>query len=109
MRFLNTLTTEIKNGRDIFSCDRDKIDIEEFIGKINKCIEKVENYSHKHESQTEKLAEKIGDTESEFNKNALTKMKKRSIVRMHVVQILNIFKNGWSQQEQNLQKAQMKK
>ena len=65
-RFLNTLTTEIKNETDILSCDGDKIDIEEFIGKVNKCIEKKEKYSNKLESQTEKLAEKISDNESEF-------------------------------------------
>ena len=65
-RFLNTLTTEIKNGTDILSCDRDEIDIEVFIGKVNKCIEKNrKKYSHKLESQTINLAENIGDTHSE--------------------------------------------
>ena len=39
-RFLNTLSNEIKNGTEILSCEKDKIDIEEYLVKVTKCIEK---------------------------------------------------------------------
>ena len=65
--FLNTLINEIKNGTEILSCETDKSDIDEYLVKVTKCIEKSETYCCKLESQTERLAEKIDiKTESEF-------------------------------------------
>ena len=55
-RFSNTLSNEIKNGTEILSCEKDKIDIEEYLVKVTKCIEKIETYCCKLESQTERLA-----------------------------------------------------
>ena len=65
-RVLNTLTNEIKNGRSMLLCEKDKIDIEEYIIKVNRCIEKIDTYCCKLETQTERLAEKVEDKEKEF-------------------------------------------
>ena len=87
-RFLNTLTNEIKNGRSMVSCEKDKIDIEEYIIKVNRCIEKIETYCCKLETQTERLAEKVEDKEKEFIEHCIDENQALKALKI-VVLILN--------------------
>ena len=73
-RYVNTLQKEINNGHGLItlSSDIDIMDETEFMIKCNSCIERLQLYSEKVESQTEKLAEAADESDEELIKQLAT-------------------------------------
>ena len=65
-RYVNTLKKETKVGLDLLSIDTGFIDETELILKINNCVEPLQLYCDKVENQSEKLAEAVGDKDSDL-------------------------------------------
>ncbi|MCG8046011.1 MAG: hypothetical protein N0E48_10190 [Candidatus Thiodiazotropha endolucinida] len=63
---MNILNKETNTASQILVCDPDSEDEKEFMPKVNKCIERLQIYSEKVEHQTDKLAEAIGDSDTEL-------------------------------------------
>lgn len=71
-RYVNILTKETQIGLDILASDIELIDETELTLKINKCIERLQSYCEKVENQTDKLAEAIGDSDTELTQQLIT-------------------------------------
>ena len=56
-RYVNTLSKEIDNAKDILVCDTKLVDETELILSINRCVERLQLYCDKVENQTDKLAD----------------------------------------------------
>ena len=65
-RYINILKKETLIGSDILALDPELEEEKGLIPKISNCIKKLQVYSEKVESQTEKLAEAIGDKDTEL-------------------------------------------
>ena len=65
-RYINILKKEILVASDILAFDLEFEDEKELIPKIDNCIERLQLYAEKVESQTEKLAETIGDKDTDL-------------------------------------------
>ena len=63
-RYINILKKETFVGSDILELDPELEEEKELIPKISNCIKKFKVYSEKFETQTEKLAEAIGDKDT---------------------------------------------
>ena len=65
-RYINILKKETLVGSDILALDPELEEEKDLIPKISNCIKKLQVFSEKVESQTEKFAEAIGDKDTEL-------------------------------------------
>lgn len=65
-RYVNILKRETNVALDLLSIDTRLIDETELILKINNCVERLQLYCDKVENQTEKLAEAVGDKDTDL-------------------------------------------
>ena len=65
-RYVNILKKETKVALDLLAIDEHFVDETELILKINNCVERLQLYNDKVEYQTEKLADAIGDSDTEL-------------------------------------------
>ena len=65
-RYRNFLEQEIEKATELLRYDRGGIDVEHTVHAINKCVEKLNVYSEKVETQTEKLSCVLDESEGDF-------------------------------------------
>ena len=70
-RCVKNLQKEAQIGQDLIPLSGDVSDKTEFIG-CNSCIESLQLYYENVEDQTEKLAEKVGDSDKELIKELVS-------------------------------------
>ena len=68
-RFVKKETTV---ALELLAIDEYLVDETELILKIKSCVERLQLYSDKVENQTEKLADAIGDSDTDFTKQLVT-------------------------------------
>ena len=71
-RYVNILKKETHIGLEILASDVKLFDETELTLKINNCIDRLQIYCDKVENQTDKLAEALGDKETEFSEQLVT-------------------------------------
>lgn len=71
-RYVNILKKETKVGCDLLAIDTELVDETELILKVNNCVERLQLYSDKVEYQTEKLADAVGDSDTELTNLLVT-------------------------------------
>ena len=71
-RFVNILKKEITVALELLATDEYPVDETELILKIKSCVERLQLYSDKVENQTEKLADAIGDSDTDYIEQLVT-------------------------------------
>ena len=95
-RYVNTLTKEIDNAKDILACDTKLVDETELILSINRCVERLQLYCDKVENQTDKLAEALGVKDEELTKHLINENEVVCDSAMDCVLNLKQFKEGFA-------------
>ena len=71
-RFVNILKKETTVALELLAIDEYLVDETELILKIKRCVERLQLYSDKVENHTEKLADAIGDSGTDFTEQLVT-------------------------------------
>ena len=71
-RFVNILKKQTTVALELLIIDEYLVDETELILKIKSCVERLQLYSDKVENQTEKLADAIGDSDTDFTEQLET-------------------------------------
>ena len=71
-RFVNILKKETTVALELLATDVYLVDETELILKIKSCVDRLQLYSDKVENQTEKLADAIGDSDTDFTEQLVT-------------------------------------
>ena len=71
-RYIYILEKEIQCGSDILASDLELIDKTILILSVNKCVERLQLYCDKVENQTDKLAEAIGNKDTDLSEQLVT-------------------------------------
>ena len=91
-RYINILKKEILVTSDILAFDIEFEDEKELIPKIDNCIERLQLYAEKVESQTEKLPEIIGDKDTDVTAQLISENEEVCDGAIEYVMQLNQFK-----------------
>ena len=105
-RYVNTLQKETKLGQDLIPISGDVSDEIEFMIRCNSSIERLQLYHEKVENQTEKLAEALGNSEKELNKQIVSENEVICDQAMECVTHLKMFKEKVS--AKNVKKIEAK-
>ena len=95
-RYVNTLSKEIDNAKDILVCDTKLVDETELILSINRCVERLQLYCDKVETQTDKLADALGVKDEELTKHLINENEVVCDSAMDCVLNLKQFKEGFA-------------
>ena len=95
-RYVNTLSKEIDNAKDIFACDTKLVDETELILSINRCVERLQLYCDKVENQTDKQADALGVKDEELTKHLINENEVVCDSAMDCVLNLKQFKEGFA-------------
>ena len=71
-RYVNILKKETAIALDLLATAEYTVDETELILKLNNCVERLQLYSDKVENQSEKLADAIGGSDTEFTNILVT-------------------------------------
>ena len=71
-RYITILQKEMQCDLDILASDLELIDDTELILSVNKCVERLQLYCDKVETQTDKLAEAIGNKDADLSEQLVS-------------------------------------
>ena len=71
-RYVNILKKETANASDLLATAEYTVDETELILKLNNCVERLQLYSDKVENPSEKLADAIGGSDTEYTNVLVT-------------------------------------
>ena len=66
-RYLNALGKEIKKGNQLLDTDIHMVGTKDLLFDLNDCKERINLFTEKLQSQSDKLAESLGDSDVDFS------------------------------------------
>ena len=107
-RYVNILKKETKGGWDLLAIDTELFDEAELILKVNNCVERLQLYGDKVEFQTEKLADAVGDSDTELTNLLVTENETVCDKAIKCVLYLKLFEESISTKRVKMAEAKEK-